>query len=52
MKKIYIILVLLSFITSSCEDYLNTKPIDKIGLEQYYTDEAGLTSVYTGYMIR
>lgn len=48
MKKIYTILVLLSFITSSCEDYLNTKPIDKIGLEQYYTDEAGLTSVLYG----
>lgn len=37
-------LVLVVMITSSCEDFLNTKPSMKIGSEQYYTDEAGITS--------
>ena len=34
--------------TSSCEDYLNTEPSDKIALEQYYTDEAGLNHALAG----
>ena len=34
--------------TSSCEDFLNTEPVQKISLEQYFTDEAGLTSALAG----
>lgn len=48
MKKIFIILVMVAFTTSSCEDFLNTEPTDKIALEQYYGDEAGLTSALAG----
>ncbi|AOW10397.1 RagB/SusD family nutrient uptake outer membrane protein [Flavobacterium gilvum] len=48
MKKIYIILGLIAMSTSSCESFLDEKPIDKVGLEQYYTDEAGLTQVLAG----
>ena len=32
----------------SCEDWLNTEPIDKISIKQYYTDEAGLTQALAG----
>lgn len=35
-------------ITVSCEDFLDTQPINKIALEQYYTDEAGLMQVLAG----
>ncbi|KAF2330658.1 RagB/SusD family nutrient uptake outer membrane protein [Flavobacterium daemonense] len=48
MKKIYILLGMVAMFTSSCEDFLNEEPIDKIGAEQYYTDEAGLTQVLAG----
>lgn len=44
MKKISIMLVLVAMITSSCEDFLNTVPDDKIGAEQYYADEKGITA--------
>lgn len=43
MKKILILSVLLAVSTSSCEDFLNTKPTDKIAAKQYYTDEEGIT---------
>lgn len=48
MKKIYILLGLVALCTSSCEDFLNEEPIDKVALEQYYTDEEGLTQVLAG----
>lgn len=48
MKKIYILLGLVAMSTSSCEEFLNEEPIDKIGAEQYYTDEVGLTQVLAG----
>ncbi|MFH6998541.1 RagB/SusD family nutrient uptake outer membrane protein [Flavobacterium sp. FlaQc-57] len=48
MKKIYIILVLAAFTTSSCENFLDTEPVQKIAIEQYYTNEAGLTSALAG----
>ena len=48
MKKIYILLVLAAITTSSCENFLNEEPIDKISLEQYYTNEEGLTQVLAG----
>lgn len=35
-------------LTTSCEDFLNTEPINKIDIEQYYTDEAGLTGALAG----
>ncbi len=47
MKK-YILIVLVSIVASSCEDFLNTEPINKIALEQYYTDEEGLTQALAG----
>lgn len=48
MKKIYYIaaIVVLSFI--SCEDYLNTEPVNKVSIKQYYTDEKGLTEALAG----
>ncbi|GGA82279.1 membrane protein [Flavobacterium palustre] len=48
MKNIYILLVLVAVVTSSCEDFLNTEPKNKIALEQYYTDEEGLTQALAG----
>jgi len=48
MKKIYILLGLVAAITTSCEDFLNTDPIQKISIEQYYTDEAGITNALGG----
>ena len=48
MKKIYILLGLLALSTSSCEDFLNTEPIQKISIEQYYTDEQGITNALAG----
>lgn len=48
MKKIYILLGLIAIGTSSCESFLDEKPIDKVALEQYYTDEQGLTQVLAG----
>ncbi|PXY43173.1 RagB/SusD family nutrient uptake outer membrane protein [Flavobacterium hydrophilum] len=48
MKKIYIVLILAGMMTSSCEDFLNTEPTDKISLEQYYTNEEGLTQALAG----
>lgn len=48
MKKIYITLALVAVLSSSCEDFLNTKPKDKIGKDQYFTNEAGLTQGLAG----
>ncbi|MGQ7944324.1 RagB/SusD family nutrient uptake outer membrane protein [Flavobacterium sp. WC2509] len=48
MKKIYILLGLVVLSTSSCEDYLSTEPIQKIAIEQYYTDEQGITNALAG----
>jgi len=47
MKKIYI-LVLAAIVSSSCEDYLDTQPSNKISIEQYYIDEEGLTKALAG----
>ena len=33
---------------SSCEDFLNTEPVDKIAQSQYYTNEEGLTQGLAG----
>lgn len=48
MKNIYIGLVLVSIFASSCEDFLSTEPKNKLALEQYYTDEEGLTQALAG----
>lgn len=48
MKKIYIILLIAVLGIVSCENYLNTEPIDKISIKQYYTDEQGLTQALAG----
>ncbi|MEN2416240.1 RagB/SusD family nutrient uptake outer membrane protein [Flavobacterium mesophilum] len=48
MKKIYILLGLVALGTTSCENYLDTEPIQKIAIEQYYTDEKGLTDALAG----
>ncbi len=48
MKKILILLVLVAAVTSSCENFLDTEPIDKIALEQYITSEEGLTQSLAG----
>lgn len=43
MKKILIIAVLVSIVSSSCEEFLSTTPIDKVAAVNYFTDEEGLT---------
>ncbi|MBO9586232.1 MAG: RagB/SusD family nutrient uptake outer membrane protein [Flavobacterium sp.] len=48
MKKIYILLGLVALSTASCENYLDTEPIQKIAIEQYYTDETGITNALAG----
>ena len=48
MKKIYITLAIVGMLSTSCEDFLNTKPIDKIGAINYFTDEKGLTEGLAG----
>jgi hypothetical protein len=48
MKKIFIILLIAALGLVSCENYLNTEPIDKISIKQYFTDELGLTQALAG----
>jgi len=48
MKKIYYVLVIVAFSFVSCDDYLNTEPINKVSIKQYYTDEKGLTEALAG----
>lgn len=48
MKKIFITLALTAVLFTSCEDFLNTKPIDKIDKAQYFTDEEGLLQGLAG----
>lgn len=48
MKKIYYILAIVVFSFVSCDDYLNTEPINKVSIKQYYTDEKGLTEALAG----
>ena len=48
MKNIYITLALVALLSTSCEDFLNTKPKDKIGKEQYFTNEEGLLQGLAG----
>jgi hypothetical protein len=48
MKKIYYILAIVVFSFVSCEDYLNTEPLNKVSIKQYYTDEKGLTEALAG----
>ncbi len=43
MKKIILIAVLTTVVCSSCEDFLNTVPIDKVAAVNYFTNEEGLT---------
>lgn len=44
MKKITLIgAVLATVVFSSCENFLNTVPIDKVAAVNYFTDEEGLT---------
>jgi hypothetical protein len=48
MKKIYLLLVVLVFSFTSCDEFLNTEPINKVSIKQYYTDEKGLTEALAG----
>ena len=48
MKKIYYVLAIAVFSFVSCEDFLNTEPINKVSIKQYYTDEKGLTEALAG----
>jgi hypothetical protein len=48
MKKIYYLLAVLVFSFTSCDEYLNTEPINKVSIKQYYTDEKGLTEGLAG----
>ena len=48
MKKSYFLLAAIVLTMVSCEDFLNTKPIDKVSIEQYYTDENALTQALAG----
>ena len=48
MKKIYYLVAVIVFGVTSCDHYLDTEPIDKISIKQYYTDEKGLTSALVG----
>jgi len=54
MKKFKLILLLLvsSVVFSSCEDFLNPKPIDAIGSESFYSNaaevNAGIIAIYDG----
>lgn len=48
MKKIYILVAALALTTVSCEDFLNTKPIDTVFADQFFVDEEGLTKGLAG----
>jgi hypothetical protein len=48
MKKIYYAIAVVVFSFISCDDYLNTEPINKVSIKQYYTDEKGLTEALAG----
>ncbi len=48
MKKTYYLLAMVVFSFVSCDDYLNTEPINKVSIKQYYTDEQGLTEALAG----
>lgn len=48
MKKIYYVLAIVVFSFISCNNYLDTEPIDKVSIKQYYTDEKGLTEALAG----
>lgn len=48
MKKIYYVVAIIVFSFISCDDYLNTEPINKVSIKQYYTDEQGLTEALAG----
>lgn len=48
MKKIYYLAAVIVFSFISCDDYLNTEPINKVSIKQYYTDEQGLTEALAG----
>ncbi|WP_366186135.1 RagB/SusD family nutrient uptake outer membrane protein [Flavobacterium ovatum] len=48
MKKTLLLLLITALGVVSCDDFLNTEPINKISIKQYYTDEAGLTQALAG----
>jgi hypothetical protein len=48
MKKIFFLLATITLSTVSCDNFLDTEPIDKIDIHQYYTDEQGLTQALAG----
>lgn len=48
MKKTYIVVVLILLSMSSCEDFLSTKPLDKIAAVNYFTNEEGLNQGLAG----
>lgn len=48
MKKSYFLFAAIALTFVSCEDFLNTEPIDKVSIEQYYTDENALTQALAG----
>ncbi len=51
MKKIFLILLPLCMVLSSCEDFLTQKNPNKIESEYYFTDEASL-EIYTNGFVR
>ncbi len=51
MKKIFLILLPLCMVLSSCEDFLTQKNPNKIESEYYFTDEASL-EIYTNGLVR
>ncbi|SMD13217.1 RagB/SusD family nutrient uptake outer membrane protein [Pedobacter nyackensis] len=48
MKKLLFLLSIIAVTMVSCKKFLNTEPIDKISIKQYYTDEDGLTQALAG----
>jgi hypothetical protein len=48
MKKLFFILLIIASFSSSCDDFLNTEPIDKVSIKQYYDSEEGLTQALAG----
>lgn len=48
MKKLLFLLSIMAVTMVSCKKFLNTEPVDKISIKQYYTDENGLKQALAG----
>ena len=48
MKKLLFLLSIIAVTMVSCKKFLDTEPVDKISIKQYYTDENGLTQALAG----